>query len=197
MRRRRARAALLVALAVALAGLGWRFWQRLVAQPQRALEALGSELLPHVAQHLRNFRRVKVKNGRMVWEVTAREAQYLEADREIVVEGPQLTLWLEDGQRALRLGGARGRLQLDGRELRAASLEGDVRLVFDDFELRTARAVYDRSADRILVPGAVTVKGRDLDLRAQSLEVEVTPQVLRFTGEVHTVVQVANAERTS
>ena len=56
-----------------------------------ALLAFGSEeqkkeLLPQVAQHIRNFRRVKVKDGRTIWEITAADAQYFEHQREIVVQ---------------------------------------------------------------------------------------------------------------
>lgn len=184
-------------MAVVLGGLGWQVWQRLVAQPRRFLEALGGELLPQVAQHIRNFRRVKVEDGRTVWEITARDAQYFQAEDEVVVDGPQLTIWLDDGERTVRVAGARGRLRLADRELAMATLEGGVVLVVDDLELRTERAVYDRAADRIVVPEAVTVSGRELDLRARRLEVEVTPRVLRFSGEVHTVWRLVDGQRTS
>lgn len=184
-------------MAVVLGGLGWLVWQRLVAQPRRLLETLGGELLPQVAQHIRNFRRVKVKDGRTVWEITARDAQYFQADEEVVVEGPQLTLWLDDGQRIVRVASTRGRLRLVDRELATATLEGGVVLVLDDLEMRTERAIYERAADRIVVPEAVTVSGRELDLRARRLEVEVTPQVLRFSGDVHTVWRGADGPRAS
>jgi len=42
-------------------------------------------VLPNVAQRIQNFHRVKVDNGRKVWEVSAREAQYLENEEVVVV----------------------------------------------------------------------------------------------------------------
>lgn len=190
MRRARVRAALLAVVAVALAGVGWQVWRSVGSRPERALEVLGSELLPHVAQHIRNFRRVKVKDGQTVWEITATDAQYFEKESEVVVTRPELTLWLDGGQRKARLTGAEGHLVLDDRELASVTLEGDVVLFVDDLEFRTARAVYDRATDRITSPGAVVITGRDIDLRAEGLEVDVTPQVLRLNGNVRTVLQV-------
>jgi len=196
MRRARVRAALLAVVAVALAGIGWRVWQSVAVRPERALETLGMELLPQVAQHIRNFRRVKVKDGRTVWEITASDAQYFEQQQEIVVQRPELTLWLGDGQRTVRLTSAQGRLVLDDRELSTATLEGEVVLFLDDLTLRTARAVYERATDRITAPGEVTITGRDIDVHARGLEVDVTPQVLRLTGDVRTVLKIDDA-RTS
>lgn len=196
MRRVRLRVGLLAAVAVALAGIAWQVWRSVAVHPERMLGVLGTELLPHVAQHIRNFRRVKVKDGRTEWEITATEAQYFEQQHEIVVNGPQLVLWLDDGRRKARLTGARGRLVLDDRELASVTLEGDVVLFLDDLELRTARAAYDRASDRIIAPDAVTITGRDLQVQARGLEVDVTPQLLRLTGDVRTVLQVDDAHRS-
>ena len=71
MRRSRLRAGLLVVVAIALAGIGYRVWRNVVERTPRSLAELGVELLPEVAQHIQNFHRVKVKNGHMVWEIKA------------------------------------------------------------------------------------------------------------------------------
>ena len=75
MRRTRLRAGLLVVVAAALGGIGYLATRNVVARRARTLDDLGKDFLPQVAQRIQNFRRVKMENGRTVWEVTAKDAQ--------------------------------------------------------------------------------------------------------------------------
>jgi LPS export ABC transporter protein LptC len=189
MRTRRLRAALLVVVVVALAGIGYQVWSAVDARRVPAAEKLAAELLPHVAQHIRNFRRVKVKDGRTVWEITADEAQYRKEEEQIFVVQPRVTFYLEGNERQARLRGSSGKIILtDGRELVSVVLDGDVVVQLDDLELRTTLASYEHATDRITAPGDVAIKGRRLDLRARGMEVDVTPQNMRLLDDVHTVL---------
>jgi LPS export ABC transporter protein LptC len=189
MRTRRLRAALLVVVVVAFAGIGYQVWSSVDARRAPAVEKLAAELLPHVAQHIRNFRRVKVKDGRTVWEITADEAQYRKEEEQIFVVEPRVTFYLEDEDREARLRGTTGTIHLtDGRELVSVVLDGDVVVQLDDLELRTTAASYEQATDRITAPGDVAIKGRRLDLRARGMEVDVTPQNMRLLDDVHTVL---------
>jgi lipopolysaccharide export system protein LptC len=58
-----------------------------------------------------------------------------------------------------------------------------------DLELRTATATYDRSRDLITAPGAVTITGRTMDVNADGMEVDVTPQRIRLHENVHTLLK--------
>ena len=188
MRRSRLRVALLAVVAAALGGIGLATWQNMRARQPRTAVDLGSDFLPDVAQHIRNFRRVKVKDGKAVWEVKADDAQYFD-DGQILVRKPQVVFHLEGENRRAELVGSEGRLTLDGKELAAVTLEGDVVLVLDDLEFRTHVAHYDHAADRIAAPGLVTIHGKTLDVRGMGLEVEVTPRRVRILKEVHTVLR--------
>ena len=189
MRRTRLRAGLLAVVMLLLGGIGWQVWRRVSVQAPKALEQLGADLLPHVAQHIRNFRRVKVKDGKTVWEITADDAQYSEATKEIVVTRPQVTFWLEDGHRQAKLTSREGHLFIDGRELESVNLNGEVVLWLDDLQLRTEHATYERATDRITVPGDVTIVGARMDVKARRMEVDVTPQLVRLQGGVRTVLR--------
>lgn len=189
MRRTRLRAALLVVVAAALAGIGWLVSRSVIARRVRGLEALGKEMLPQVAQRIQNFRRVKVENGRTVWEITAKEAQYFEQNDEIVVVEPRMTFFLERDGRAAHLAGAEGRVTLDGHELARLTMRGQVAVRIDDLELQTDEAFYDRSKDLITAPGVVHLTGRTLAVRGRGMEIDVGPQHVRLLGEVHTTVK--------
>jgi LPS export ABC transporter protein LptC len=189
MRRSRLRAALLIVVAAALGGIALATWQNVRTRKLRTTADLGADFLPEVAQHIQNFRRVKLKEGKAVWEVKADDAQYADNENEVVVRHPEVTFYLEGGSRRARLVGAEGRLTLDGKELADVSIHGDVVLLIDDLELRTEDAMYDHGNDRIRAPGPVTIRGKTLDVRGTGMEVEVTPRIVHLLSEVHTVLK--------
>lgn len=196
MRRSRLRAGLLIVVAAALAGIGLATWQNVSARRPHTIADLGADFLPEVAQHIQTFRRVKLKNGKAVWEVEAEDAQYYENDQQVVVRKPKVTFYLENGQRRAELVGAEGRLTLDGKELAAVTLTGEVVLVFDDLVLRTEVATYDHAADRIDAPGAVSIRGKTLDVHGEGLQMDVTPRRVRLLSGVHTVLKSDAAKKS-
>ena|SRR5690242_13863688 len=189
MRRSRLRVALLAVVAAALTGIGVATWQNVRTQKSRTVADLGADFLPDVAQHIQNFRRVKVKDGKAVWEVEADDAQYTDNNQQVIVRRPRVTFHLDGENRHAELVGAEGRLTLDGKELAAVTITGDVVLQLDELEFRTEEARYDHAADRIAAPGIVTIRGKSLDVRGLGMEVDVTPKRVRLLREVHTVLR--------
>src|SRR5512145_1055922 len=187
MRKRRLRRVLLVGVLTALGGIAYLVSSTMSARldPVR----LGAEILPHVAQRIQNFRRVKVKDGRTVWEITAKDAQYFEENAEIVVVEPRMRFFLEEGEREARVDGREGRIHLEGRELDAITLRGNVKVMLDDLELETEEATYDRTRDVITSPALVTVRGRTVELSGRGMEVDVGPQLVRLLDDVHTTLR--------
>jgi LPS export ABC transporter protein LptC len=189
MRRKRLRAALLVVVVVALVGIGYLVTRDVSARRPSSLLELGADVIPQVAQRIQNFRRVKMEDGRMMWEITAQDAQYFERSKEVVVREPYMKFFLDDGEREVHVRGAEGRLTLDGRELRSLTLRGGVVVRLDDLELETEEATYDRASDLITAPATVRLHGRALDVRGRGLELRVGPQQVRLLDDVHTVVR--------
>ena len=189
MRRPRLRAALLLVVAAALAGIGLLVSRNVTARRPRTIADLGADFLPRVAQRIQNFRRAKVKNGRTVWEITAKDAQYFEPEQAIVVVEPHLTVFLDDGAREATVSGAEGRLTLDGQELATVTLRGGVTLRLDDLELETEEATYDRARDLITSAAPVTIRAPTVELRGRGLEVQVGPQQVRILADVHTTLR--------
>ena len=124
----------------------------------------------------------------MVWEITAKDAQYFQSKNAVVVREPHMTIY-SDGARQTHVSGAEGQLTLVEREVQTLTLTGGVVVQTDTLRLETAEATYDRSRDLITAPGAVTVRGQQLDVRGQGMEVDVGPQHFRLLQDVHTIVQ--------
>jgi len=188
MRRTRLRAALLIVVGAALGGIGYLVSRNVIARRVRSVEELGRDFLPQVAQRIQNFRRVKVEHGRMVWEITAKDARYFEQDNQIVVVEPRMTFFLKDQGRTAHLTGNEGRITLEGHDVSMLTLQGEVVVRLDDLELDTDEATYERERDLITAPGVVTVRGRTLDVRGRRMEVDVEPQHVRLLEDVHTIV---------
>jgi LPS export ABC transporter protein LptC len=187
--RRRVRTLLGLALVVAVGAVGVQLARSQWAQHLRSLRTRELDFLPQVAQRIQNFRRVKMDGDRKVWEVAAREAQYFEEDRQIVVDEPRVSFFVKDDQGIVSVKGKQGKILLDGREMDRVDLEGDIELRFRDYLVQTERASYQRAEDAVVSPGAVVVTGNGLSLNADRMAVEMESQHVRFEGKVRTVLE--------
>jgi len=141
------------------------------------------DLLPHVAQRIKDFHRVQVDNGRKVWEVSASEAQYYSDERLVVVMDPVVSFFLTDG-RVVALRGKEGKVFLGKHDLQRIELVGDVHVQLGDYALRADSARYERDGDVIIAPGPVRVTGEAFDVRGKGMEVQVGAQRLKLAEAV-------------
>jgi LPS export ABC transporter protein LptC len=176
-------------LVVAVGAVGVQLARSQWAQHLRSLRTRELDFLPQVAQRIQNFRRVKMEGDRKVWEVAAREAQYFEEDRQIVIDEPEVSFFVKDDQGIVAVKGKQGKILLDGREMDRVDLEGGIELRFRDYLVQTDRAFYQRAEDAVVSPGAVVVTGNGLSLSADGMAVEMESQRVRFEGKVRTVLE--------
>ena len=110
----RSRLRLLVGvLLVAILGGGvWLLWRDAAARRAAERVAATVDVMPDVSQRIQHFHRVKVEDGRKVWEVEAREAQYREGEGVVMVLDPVVALYLADG-REVSLRGTQGTVHLE------------------------------------------------------------------------------------
>lgn len=171
---------LVLLLLVGAAMLARNFWEQ--RKVELALEAI--ELLPDVAQRIQDFHRVKVDDGRKVWEVAAKEARYFEGDGVVAVEDPVVSVFFEEG-RSVSLQGRSGKVILDGADVDRVEIEGEIDVKLNEYALSTESAYYEANTDRIIVPGAVRVESKQLQIDGNEMEIEVGAQRLRVNDGVH------------
>jgi len=178
---------LVVLLLCAIGGLvGRSLWQ----QHGRDVARASLEFLPGVSQHIQDFHRVKVQDGRKVWEVSAEDAQYKQEEQTVNVRGASLMLFMKDG-RTLGLKGDEGTVLLDGRELRRVDLHGAIEVTFADYVMRTEHATYDHQQQMISTPGAVEISGRALQLRGDRMQVDMDAEKLTLHQHISMQIQPA------
>jgi LPS export ABC transporter protein LptC len=179
--------ALVVLLLLGIGGLVARsLWQ----QHGKDVARVGLEFLPGVSQHIQDFHRVKVQDGRKVWEVAADDAQYRQEDQTVAVRGAALQLFLKDG-RTLGLKGDEGQILLDGREITRVDLNGAIQVTFGDYVVRTEHATYNYEQNMIAAPGPVEISGRALQLRGDRMEVQVDTERVTLSHNVSMQIQPA------
>ena len=178
-----------ILLIVAVGAVGVQLVRSQWAQHLRSLRTRELDFLPQVSQRIQNFRRVKMEGDRKVWEVAAREAQYFEEDKQIVVDEPEVSFFAKDDQGVVFVKGKQGKILLEGREMDRVDLEGDIELRFRDYLVRTERATYQRADDAVVSPGTVLVTGEGVSLSGEHMTLEMTSQRVKFEGKVRTVLE--------
>lgn len=191
MSREQARFVVAVAALCVFVTVGYYLTVTLRAQQhnEHQLKRWAADLSPEVDQRMQDFRRVKMRDGKKVWEIAARQARYSQDSRELVVEGPEVSLYFSDGT-VLALHCREGRVQLDSGEHVATRMEliGDLEMQLGDFSLRAQEAVYESERNTISSPGVVQVTGRGFTVEGVGYTVDVTEKLLTLNGEVRTTV---------
>jgi LPS export ABC transporter protein LptC len=177
-------ASILIVLGAGAALVGRSLWRQHRSDVARA----ALDMLPDVTQRIRDFHRVKVDDGRKIWEVAAKEARYLEDEQLVVVEQPLVSVFLRDG-RVVALRGKRGRVFLGGRDLEAVELSGQIDVRLGDYTLRSDFARYDRGRDLITVPGDVEITGDGLELHGKQMAIDVKAQHLKLARDVRMTLE--------
>ena len=140
-------------------------------------------------QRMTEFRRVKMQDGKKVWEIVARQARYFPDKNEIIIETPQVSLYLGDGE-AVALRCQEGIIHLDGnsQDLRRIELRGDVEITMGDITFTTEEAIYDRHKNTISSSGLIHIVGRGFTVEGRGYTVAIDTKQLLLQAEVQTTV---------
>jgi LPS export ABC transporter protein LptC len=198
MQRARVRGLLIAVVLVVLTGIGFLLGRTMLSQ-KRAMEQVAAERVdPEVSQSIRQFHRVKVEDGRMVWDLRAEKADFLDVGR-VVVEEPKLSFYTDDG-RAVELSGALGEVTLRGPDVERIDLRGDIDVTVGRYRLRTPEASWIDALNSVVAASGVELTGGGVELTGDAMVVELDTQRVVVAGGVQTVFsprgEEADAEAT-
>jgi len=186
LKRSRVRRALIACVVLALVSLGF-ILGRTLSQRQAADTTSDVALSPAVSQRIRDFHRVKVRDGRTVWELTADEAQYFEDEGKVLVTSPSVSFFGSDGQ-SVAVTGREGRVFVNGSEIQKIELGGGIEVKLGGYLIETQDAVYVQAQDAIVAPGQVKVTGTELSLDGQGMLVDLANQRVSLFRSVRTTL---------
>jgi LPS export ABC transporter protein LptC len=160
-------------------------------QTQRARTALIDKIVPDLSQEaeqrMQDFRRFKVRDGKKVWEIAARQARYFGESSEVVVDDPEVSLYFGDGE-VIAFRCREGRVQLDAgaQDITKMELRGDLEMRLGDFVLNTQEAIYESKLNVISSPSLLQVLGPGLTVEGQGYTIEVAHKRLTLDSDVRT-----------
>lgn len=176
------------AILILLVGGGYLVAESLWRQRQLDLVQKALDVLPGVAQHLKDFRRVQTEDGRTVWEVSADDARYFAEDDIVIVRRPLVAWYPEEGRR-FGLQGREGRVVLQSGEVRFVEMRGAVEVDLAEFRVEVEEAVYNHEARRITAPGGIRIAGPFIDARGDDVVVDLEASQLSVLSNVSMTLQ--------
>lgn len=189
LKRTQVRRLLIVAVMLALSSLGFFVGRTIISQQAADAERQSRvELEPDVSQRIEHFRRVKVKDGRKVWELTAQEAEYLTEQGQVVVASPKLAFYSGDG-RDIQVRGKEGHIFLTDGNVQRIEVSGGIEVTVGEYFVATEKAIYFENINSIIAPGEVNLKSAELALAGNGMMLELNEQRVRFLRGVTTTFQ--------
>ncbi len=141
-----------------------------------------------MAQRMTEFRRVKMQDGKKVWEIVARQARYFADTNAVVIDTPEVSLYFSDGE-AVALRCQEGTVHLNGEsDLLHIDLRGNLEIQMGAISLKTDQATYDRQKNTISSDGVIYVVGQGFTLEGKGYTVAVDAKQLTLKAEVYTTV---------
>jgi LPS export ABC transporter protein LptC len=161
---------------------------------ERLIEKLAGDITPQDEHRMQHFRRTKMHDGKKVWEVAARQARYSQEEGKMVIESPEVSLYLGNGDViALRCQEGRIHMGQDGKEVSRMELTGDLHMQIGDFSLTGEEAIYESARNVVFSPTPVQIIGRGLTVVGRGYQVDVANKRVTLDAEVQTTL--TNTER--
>ena len=138
---------------------------------------------------LDNFHRSLSEDGRMAWEIKGTRG-ILHPDTGIAsIDLPHLLLARQQDEN-IDLTSKRADLKINGNELLNAELFDDVVIIYkSETEIRTQKAIYDKTANSVSSPGPVVVTNKMMQIESNELYADLETKEFHFTTDVRTVIK--------
>jgi LPS export ABC transporter protein LptC len=183
VKRSHLRALLLIAVVVgtAMLFLGERHRPRL--DELIDISRLSAKSLPHLLQRIRDFRRVVMRDGKKVLEVSASEASYYRDRTAVEIINPRVAFFSE-GDTVASLSGKKGILVMDGDDVASVELSQGVLLELLQFDISAQRMVYARVRRTVVAEGNAEIRSPEVELKGKAMTVDLAGKSLTVEGSV-------------
>ncbi|MCB0345349.1 MAG: LPS export ABC transporter periplasmic protein LptC [Bdellovibrionales bacterium] len=152
--------------------------------PSDQLEGVHAPVQRTSSLHLRDFHRSEIQDGRLAWEVKARDARYFADETLAQLSDAAITVHRTDGS-SVTVKSRAGKMFISEMALQRAELEGNIEVVLDDSILiETELANFDSKSQEITAPGSVKVSGPGFVVTGIGMKVYIEPQLITLSRNV-------------
>jgi lipopolysaccharide export system protein LptC len=173
-----------IMILVGLLAQGYFKYREFSENPAKLIEAIpeGTNIV------LGEVRHTAVREGKKEWMLEASSAHYSENTREAVFNDVKVIFFMDNGDE-VHLEGQKGAINTASNDMQVS---GNVRIQKDDNALLTEMIEYDHKTRQITSQAPIRIVGRDFDLRADAMQVDLASEKALFTGAVEGQINAAN-----
>ncbi len=155
---------------------GYIAYRDIRENPAKLIEAIpeGANIV------LGEVRHTAVREGRKEWVLEAASANYSESASEAVFTDVQVTFFMDNGDE-VHLKGNKGIINTSSNDMQVS---GKVRVVMNEYALETEIIEYNHEMRHIASQSPVHILGREFELRADAMEVDLASETALFSGAV-------------
>ena len=155
---------------------GYLAYREIRQNPAKLIEAIpeGTNIV------LGEVRHTAVREGRKEWVLEAASANYSETSRDAVFNDVRVTFFLDNGD-VVNLKGQTGTINTSSNDMQVS---GNVRVEMDEYTLETEIIEYHHQTRHMDSRAPVHIVGRDFELRADAMQVDLASETALFSGAV-------------
>jgi len=170
-------ASLLIVLAVG----GYYFVQQVLRDPARLVKAL-PEVVKQLEFELDNVRYGHTRSGVKKWELSTRKAKRIKGQDRIILEGVTARIYADGKLESdTRIEAENGFYLVESGDI---ELQGAVKIINQQFQIKTERLSYQEAKEEILAPESLVVESEKLTIKANRAMIDLKQQQLHFSGSV-------------
>lgn len=125
-------------------------------------------------------RQTATKDGHTEWSLDAASVKYMESEKKALFKDISVTFFLKDGGKVFLTADA-GTLRTESKDI---EVTGDVVVRSEDYRLESDRLRYQHEKRLLFAKVPVKITGKDFDLVADSLSVDLNQEKAWFKGNV-------------
>lgn len=148
-------------------------------------EKLLSLIHKNISLSIGKVHHVSIRNGVKEWILDAKSAHVVDESKQLMLEDVSMVYFLQDGSKVYLTAG-RGILKTETNDIEAV---GNVVLTYSTYSLETDKINYDRDRHVLFSSGQVKIKGKTVNLTADSMKYDLTTNQTWFYPNVEVMLR--------
>ncbi len=173
-------------LLIVFTGGGYYFVQQVLCDPARLVKAL-PEVVKQLEFELDNVRYGHTRSGVKKWELSTQKAKRIKGQDKIILEGVTARIYADGKLESdTRIEAENGFYRVESGDI---ELQGSVKIINQQFQIKTERLSYQEAKEEILAPESLVVESEKLTIKANQATIDLRQQQLHFSGSVKARIQ--------